>query len=73
MSCVVALITTDRTSKLSSVGMMKVTDDISIPVLRGNGRHGSERFLTEKEKRDLYAVYTPGEKFTRKAAPRYQL
>ena len=32
MSCVVALITTDRTSKLSSVGMMKVTDDISIPV-----------------------------------------
>lgn len=67
MSCVVALITTDRTSKLSSVGMMKVTDDISIPVSAGNGQHGSERFLTEKEKRDLYAVYTPGEKFTGKA------
>jgi TRAG family protein len=67
MFCVVALITTDRTSKLSSVGMMKVTDDISIPVSAGNGQHGSERFLTEKEKRDLYAVYTPGEKFTGKA------
>ena len=67
MSCAVAWITTDRTSKLSSVGMMKITDDISIPVPSGNGQHGSERFLTDKEKCNLYAVYTPGDKFDGKA------
>lgn len=65
--CLLAWITTDRTSKLSSVGMIKITDDISIPVSAGNGQHGSERFLTDKEKRTLYAVYTPGEKFEGKA------
>ena len=67
MACAVAWITTDRTSKLSSVGMMKITDDISIPVPSGNGQHGSERFLTDKEKCNLYAVYTPGDKFDGKA------
>lgn len=64
--CLLAWLTTDKNSKLSSVGMIKITDDISIPVPAGNGQHGNERFMTNKEKKALYGVYMAGEKFNGK-------
>lgn len=42
---------------IEKVDQMQITDDISVPVPAGNGQHGSERFLTEKEKRELFALY----------------
>lgn len=45
------------TPQLSKVDQMQVTEDISIPVPAGNGQHGSERFLREDEKEELFEVF----------------
>ena len=42
---------------IGNVEQMKVTDDIYIPVPAGNGQHGAERFLKEREKEELFAVF----------------
>lgn len=42
---------------IGNVDQMKVTDDIYIPVPAGNGQHGAERFLKEREKEELFAVF----------------
>lgn len=61
--CLLVWISTDMHLKISSVDMMKITDDISIPVPAGNGQHGSERFMTDKEKKSLYDAYVVGTEF----------
>lgn len=42
---------------IGKVDEQRITDYISIPVPAGNGQHGKERFLTEKEKEDTYDVF----------------
>ena len=42
---------------ISQVDEQKITDYISIPVPAGNGQHGNERFLTSKEKEEIYDVF----------------
>lgn len=53
---------------ISKVDEQRITEYISIPVPAGNGQHGKERFLTEKEKSDVYDVfeYTGKENLQRK-------
>lgn len=43
---------------LAKVDTWKVTHNIEIPVPAGAGQHGSERFLTEKEKKELFRQVT---------------
>lgn len=50
---------------ISKVDEQKITEYISIPIPAGNGQHGAERFLTEKEKANIYDVF----KFTGKEQP----
>lgn len=42
---------------ISKVDTFYVTPEIELPVPAGNGQHGSERFLTEAEKEDLYELF----------------
>lgn len=42
---------------VSQVDEQNITDYISIPVPAGNGQHGNERFLMEKEKEEIYDVF----------------
>lgn len=42
---------------VGQVAQQKITDDIFTPVPAGNGQHGAERFLKEKEKEELFSVY----------------
>lgn len=42
---------------ISKVDEVQITDDIKIPVAAGNGQYGSERFLTEPEKKKKYKAY----------------
>lgn len=43
---------------IQKIDTMKITADIEIPVPAGNGQHGSERFLTETEKREVFNTFT---------------
>lgn len=54
--------------KLGKVDTMPITDDISIPVPAGNGQHGNERFMTEREKDKFFQtfVFTGKEKLAGK-------
>lgn len=47
----------DLRPKLDSVDTVKITEDIVVPVAAGNGQHGNERFLTEKEREQKYQVF----------------
>ncbi len=47
----------DNKPAISKVETVKITEDIEIPVPAGNGQHGKERFMTEKEKGQLYSVF----------------
>lgn len=42
---------------ISKVDEQKITEYISIPVPAGNGQHGRERFLSSKEKAEIYDVF----------------
>ena len=53
------------TAKLVETKEIQVTDKIKIPVPVGNGQYGSERFLTDKEKDAIFAVFV----FTGKEVP----
>lgn len=39
---------------IQNIDTQQITDDIEIPVPAGNGQYGSERFLKESEKRQLF-------------------
>lgn len=43
--------------KLSQVDTMQITEDISIPIPAGNGQHGNERFMKEKEKSSYFQMF----------------
>ncbi len=47
----------DNKPAIAEVETMKITEDIAIPVPAGNGQHGEERFLKEKEKEKLYSIF----------------
>lgn len=42
---------------IGKVDMIYITPDIAVPVPAGNGQHGLERFLREKEKSKLFSVF----------------
>ena len=42
---------------IGKVDEMAVTENISIPVPAGNGQHGNERFLNDKEKDEIFNVF----------------
>ena len=42
---------------ISKVDTFWVTPEIELPVPAGNGQHGSERFLSETEKKQLYEIF----------------
>ena len=43
--------------QINEVETMEITPNIEIPVPAGNGQHGSERFLTEDEKEELFSIF----------------
>lgn len=44
-------------AEIMDVKEIQVTDKIKIPVAVGNGQHGNARFLTEKEKDQIFAIF----------------
>lgn len=44
-------------NQIINVDTMHITEDIEVPVPAGNGQHGNERFLTEKEKEKIFQVW----------------
>lgn len=42
---------------ISNTRTISITDKVTIPISVGNGQYGSERFLTEKEKADIYSTF----------------
>lgn len=49
---------------IDRVDIQRITEDIEIPVPAGNGQHGSERFLKESEKEQIFDTYeyVPGQR-----------
>lgn len=47
------------TAAIAKTSVLQITDKIQIPVAAGNGQYGSERFTTEKEKDQIFSVFTP--------------
>lgn len=44
-------------AKIFAIKEIQVTDQIRIPVPSGSGQHGNERFLTEKEKKNVFDTF----------------
>lgn len=55
---------TSSDSRIGRTETMSVTDTIEIPIAVGEGQHGTSRFLTEKEKEEVFHCikYIPGKK-----------
>ncbi|MBO5093177.1 MAG: type IV secretory system conjugative DNA transfer family protein [Lachnospiraceae bacterium] len=50
-------LTLSQSAKIGRVDTRMITPDIEKPVPAGNGQYGSERFLTEEEKENLFGVF----------------
>ena len=44
-------------NQIINVETMHITEEIEVPVPAGNGQHGNERFLTEREKEEIFQVW----------------
>ena len=50
-------LTLSQSAKIGRVDTRMITPDIEKPVPAGNGQYGSERFLTEEEKENLFGIF----------------
>lgn len=48
----------ENNSKIMDTETIKITEQIAIPVCVGNGQHGTSRFMTEEEKKEIYVVFS---------------